>query len=851
MKKLLLITLFCMILLVGSVSAITWDNTGYFKLDETSGTDVAESVSGINNGVVENSSGIWKSGIINNAINLSGNDDIVLGDHYKGSSYTWNLWVNASTVSVDYMSIMDYGGRTGGDYLNETHIRILGSKITVLYDKGNHIQTSFGSSSSIIANTWTMITLVVNSSGSHIYFNGTYENSTNVIFDTNGFTKSLYLGNATDGAGDRNFKGRLDEVSLWDRSLSSSEITELYNEGAGLAYVIGVLTLTINLTTPNNTQTLDSYYILNATHTTTIPANLTNTTLTVWNNNGQQIWSNFTIITGVTNTTSLTSSNLSTGIYLWNYNTCTENATAYLCTWAPTNYSLNISAFSEDAITYNSTSVETASETFIQQITTNGSIPTDQKFIYNNTVYTATLTSIAGNIYNLSSTINIPINNVTNNFWFNFTLGSELSTTSNSQDVSLLSFGICNATLTIPYINFTFKDEADLNTINASIPTSTFVYWIGTGALNKSLTYINSTSNQQYKFCASPPDKTLNVDIYMQYKNGTTYPQRTYDPTPLSFTNSTTEKVLYLLSTADGLYVTFQVIDSAQQAISGVSVNATRTISGSTVVIGDGTTDAAGAVTFWMNPDFTHLLSFVKSGYDFYSISLTPTQSSYTITLGSAITTITDYLQGVSFIMSPSANFLDNNTLYNFSYGLTSSYWSVQKFGFYLYYSNGSLIGSQHASTNGGTLSILNVNTFNESSIYLTHYYTVNSTNTTYNPVVWIIQSTEGRQFSIWHFFTDLTLYTNSGDFFGLDDFGRTLLSFVIIVMVVGGLSSRYGIRSEAAIMGILFGLVFLLDVQLGMIPQISVGNLTAIPNFVTYLTFIILVAIIIREEKR
>jgi hypothetical protein len=73
----------------------------------------------------------------------------------------------------------------------------------------------------------------------------------------------------------------------------------------------------------------------------------------------------------------------------------------------------------------------------------------------------------------------------------------------------------------------------------------------------------------------------------------------------------------------------------------------------------------------------------------------------------------------------------------------------------------------------------------------------------------------------------------------------------VIIVLMVGGLSRRYGIASEGAIMGILFGIVFLLDVGLGLIPQITVGDIEAIPHFITYITFIILLGIIIREERR
>jgi hypothetical protein len=115
---------------------------------------------------------------------------------------------------------------------------------------------------------------------------------------------------------------------------------------------------------------------------------------------------------------------------------------------------------------------------------------------------------------------------------------------------------------------------------------------------------------------------------------------------------------------------------------------------------------------------------------------------------------------------------------------------------------------------------------------------------------VWILTSTQGTEYGIWRVAQDFETYASVG-LFGIDDFGKTLISFTIIVLMVGGLSRRYGIASEEAIMGILFGIVFMLDVGLGLIPQIQVGNLTAIDHFVTIITFIILFVIVIRGVSR
>lgn len=51
-----------------------------------------------------------------------------------------------------------------------------------------------------------------------------------------------YLDNNDDPFPDQNFIGNVDEVGYWQRALSATEITTLYNSGAGLTYPFGVST---------------------------------------------------------------------------------------------------------------------------------------------------------------------------------------------------------------------------------------------------------------------------------------------------------------------------------------------------------------------------------------------------------------------------------------------------------------------------------------------------------------------------------------------------------------------------------------------------------------------------------
>jgi len=368
------------------------------------------------------------------------------------------------------------------------------------------------------------------------------------------------------------------------------------------------------------------------------------------------------------------------------------------------------------------------------------------------------------------------------------------------------------------------------------------------------LTFINNTANPSYPFCSIPSSESLNVDMVVQYKNTTSYPQRTYDPAVQVLTNTTTNKTLYLLNTVDGIYVTFQVLTGGNTPISGTLVNATRVIGSEDVIVGDGTTGAGGSVTFWLNPDFLHTMSFLKTGYDLYTTSLTPTQSIYTIVMGvGATTTAVDYNRGISITTLPTGSFINSDTTYSFNYTISTSYHLLDNFGMNLTYKNGTIINSQSSTTDvGGTLNH-NFNTENSTKIIMNYYYTINSTQIN-GTTTWLVSAS--NSFSLWHFFTDLILYIDA-DIFGIqsDDngyFAKALLSVVIIIMVSGGLSLRYGIQSEQAISGIIFSILLLLNI-LNFIPtpdsfllrDVNIGNLlVAIMAMVT-------IAFVFKEEQR
>jgi len=383
--------------------------------------------------------------------------------------------------------------------------------------------------------------------------------------------------------------------------------------------------------------------------------------------------------------------------------------------------------------------------------------------------------------------------------------------------------------------------------INATIPTSNFIYYLGDGTVTKTYTYINSSDlNFYYQFCATP-NLTLHVDPYIQYKQGADYPQRIYDAEVLDYTNDTTDLTLYLLGTADGIYVTFQIINSADQVISGVEVTAIRTINGDDVQVGIGTTGADGGVTLWLNPDFSHDFTFTKSGFTTLETSFAPTQSAYTITLSGGVSATTgyDYSRGISYFIKPPDGELINNTIYNFNYTLFSSYWEVTEFGFSLKLRNGTILTSTNANTNGGIVGV-DFNVSNYSSFLMNYYYVINSTYTNFTTHTWYVVDQTYTGWSIKTFFVDLTLYLDSG-FFGIDDFGRDLIIFIVIFFTIGIFGYKFGFNNPLMVSAMIFAVVFFFDVVVKLIPT----PINAIPHAPTFLSLLILITLAVREARR
>jgi hypothetical protein len=221
------------------VSPLTADLAAYWNLDETSGNRAdSKRISTL----TDNNSTSYATGIVNNAADFekdSGNYlQRVSNSSLRVDDEDWSLtaWVKPESQTT-YASIATKGYWEYGLWLN---------------NDGGTIKPAVGMNTAFPLTYSSSI-----SNGSWSFLAATYDHVTNVLsLSVNaGTAQTASTGGVTGGTGGFVigmseggwlFDGLIDEVGLWKRVLSTSEISQLYNSGSGLAYPFSNKRLTAN-----------------------------------------------------------------------------------------------------------------------------------------------------------------------------------------------------------------------------------------------------------------------------------------------------------------------------------------------------------------------------------------------------------------------------------------------------------------------------------------------------------------------------------------------------------------------------------------------------------------------------
>ncbi|HEY4478915.1 MAG TPA: LamG-like jellyroll fold domain-containing protein, partial [Candidatus Paceibacterota bacterium] len=154
---------------------------------------------------------------VNDAIN-TGSDMIGTGED------SISAWINPRSFALS--------GNDSRIVTNDKTILTMRSSNSTIGISSNGIALVEAASSAIVLNRWTHVTVTRNSSGTaNLYVNGILSGTANQNSGTpSGGSTNVFIGNSSLLTS-RPFDGIIDDVRVYNRALSATEITQLYNVG--------------------------------------------------------------------------------------------------------------------------------------------------------------------------------------------------------------------------------------------------------------------------------------------------------------------------------------------------------------------------------------------------------------------------------------------------------------------------------------------------------------------------------------------------------------------------------------------------------------------------------------------
>jgi len=209
----------------------------YWKLNETSGTNALDSVNALFNGT-SSGANIGQTGLIGKAYTLDTTDHVTLDNNmYNGNNLTIAIWVKANEWNNNN-DIWHYLDSTDSDPELQLEYKDSTSGIYAVAT-GNGVN-SIASNITPDTDVWTLIVYQITNDGTGnftLWINDTIVGSDSSIDITATAANHHRLGDGDPSwsAGDA-FNGTIDEVGFWNRYLTPQEISDLYNNGAGITY---------------------------------------------------------------------------------------------------------------------------------------------------------------------------------------------------------------------------------------------------------------------------------------------------------------------------------------------------------------------------------------------------------------------------------------------------------------------------------------------------------------------------------------------------------------------------------------------------------------------------------------
>ncbi len=160
-------------------------------------------------------------------VSLGTTDDILT----ENGAMTFVAWVDAASMGIGTSNGRIFQRNTVSFFLTNSGSHLLDFQVA-----GGTTLDRATSSGGLTFGTWAFVAITWDGSTTaanvHIYVNGTetsYVTTTNGVTPTDNSTDASYIGNRADTL--RTFDGNITDVGIFNRALTSTEITDIYNHG--------------------------------------------------------------------------------------------------------------------------------------------------------------------------------------------------------------------------------------------------------------------------------------------------------------------------------------------------------------------------------------------------------------------------------------------------------------------------------------------------------------------------------------------------------------------------------------------------------------------------------------------